>query len=134
MKKVFVCSPFKGNVEENTKLARRVAHFLMVCRYLPVAPHLYFPQFMMDSDPYERIRAIKIGVTLMESCDMLWLIAPPITSGMAYELEAAKRLQIPVEMYDHDMNRIPADTLLLDDRVDDDFRAKVEGLNFGKAW
>lgn len=24
MKKVFVCSPFKGNVEENTKLARRV--------------------------------------------------------------------------------------------------------------
>ena len=52
---------------------------------------------------------------------------------MAYELEAAKRLQIPVEMYDHDLNRIPADTLLLDDRVDDEFRRMVDGLNFGKV-
>lgn len=133
MKKVYVCSPFRGNVEENTKLAKFAARILMDCHYLPVVPHLYFPQFMDDKDSYERIKAIKVGVSLMEFCDSLWLIAPPITSGMAYELEEAKRLKIPVQMFDHHLDRIPPDTLLLDDRVDDNFRRMVEGLNFGKA-
>lgn len=129
MKKVFVCSPFRGDVDENLKVAKFAASILVACTYIPVVPHLYFPQFLDENDPSERIKGIKMGVQLMECCDRLWLVGTKITNGMEYELEEAKRLQIPVDLYDSHLAGIDPDTLLLDDRVDEEYRRKIEGLN-----
>ena len=129
MKKVFVCSPYRGDIEKNTKMAKRIARLLCKCGYLPILPHLYFPQFLREKDQPERILGIELGVELMKECDLIWLIGPVITNGMEYELLAAKELGIPVEIYDGEINQIKAKTLSLDDRVNEKFCDFVKGLN-----
>ncbi|WP_312339036.1 ssDNA-binding protein [Anaerospora hongkongensis] len=90
MKKIFVCSPYRGNIEKNTKRAVFAARVICGCGHIPVVPHLYFPQFLDDKDQFERIRGIEYGIELMKECDQLWLLGPEISKGMEYELEVAK--------------------------------------------
>lgn len=66
MKKVFICSPYRGDVERNVALAKAHARFAARCGYCPVVPHLMYPQFLKDSDPDERILGITLGVELMK--------------------------------------------------------------------
>lgn len=130
MKKVFVCSPYRGDTKKNTEKAAFAAKILSESGHMPVAPHLYFPNFLDDNDQYERIRGIELGIELMKECDLLWLLGPSITPGMEYELEVAKELRIPVRMYDDKFKQINPKTLILDERVDDHFRSVVKGLKF----
>ncbi|MBN2795121.1 MAG: DUF4406 domain-containing protein [Clostridia bacterium] len=128
MKKIFVCSPYRGDVEKNTKRAAQVARILCECGYMPVVPHLYFPNYLREEDQHERIRGIELGIELMKECDKIWLLGPEITSGMEYELEAAKELKIPVVMYDEELRQIKAKSLAIDDRLDNRVREILKGL------
>lgn len=130
MKKVFICSPYRGNIEKNVADAQSHARFVAFCRYCPVVPHLMFPQFLKDSKPEERILGITLGVELMKSCDEIWIFGSIITEGMAYELEQAKKLGIPVRLYSNDEYRIYPETMMIDDRLTDEFRQVVRGLKF----
>lgn len=129
MKKIFVCSPYRGNVEKNTKRAVFAARVICSCGHIPVVPHLYFPQFLDDKDQFERIRGIEYGIELMKECDQLWLLGPEITKGMEYELEVAKEIRIPVILHDEELRRLNPKTLVLDERVDDRFLRIINGLN-----
>ena len=51
---VYICSPYAGDVENNTAAARRYCRFAVEVGYIPIAPHLLFPQFLNDSNPKER--------------------------------------------------------------------------------
>lgn len=130
MKMVFICSPYRGDIDANIKRARKHARFAAICGYCPVAPHLLFPQFLNDSDPEERIKGIILGVEQMKLCDEVWIFGPVISNGMAYELEAAKKLRIPVRMYDNDGNRLFPATMMIDDRISDEYRQAIQGLQF----
>ena len=48
---VYICSPYAGDIESNTTAARRYCRFAVESGYIPIAPHLLFPQFLNDSDP-----------------------------------------------------------------------------------
>ena len=48
MKTVFICSPFKGNEEENTKKAKFYASVVIATGAVPIVPHLYFPHRMQN--------------------------------------------------------------------------------------
>ena len=98
-------------------------------RQVPVIPHLVFPQFLDDSDPEERVLGITLGVELLKACDELWLIGGTISKGMRHELGIAKELRIPVRCYDVNLHHIAPETLAVDDRVDDAFRAELQGAN-----
>lgn len=130
MEKVFVCSPMKGDVEKNLKLAKFAARVLINSGYIPVVPHLYFPQFLDDNDQYERIKGIKMGVELMKECDRMWIIGTTITNGMEYEINEAKKAKVPAILYDEKLRQIDPATILLDDRLDADYRRIVKGLLF----
>jgi hypothetical protein len=130
MEKVFICSPMKGDVEINLKLAKFAARVLIGSGYIPIAPHLYFPQFLDDSDQYERIKGIKMGVELMKECDRMWIIGTTITNGMEYEINEAKKAKVPAILYDEKLRQIDPATILLDDRLDADYRRIVKGLLF----
>ena len=132
LKKVFVCSPYRGDTEANTKLAKYAARIIYGCYDLPVVPHLYFPQFLDDDSQYERIRGIKLGVELMKGCDLIWVVGTKITSGMEYELNAAKKFKVPVRLYDERLCQIDPTTMLLDERLDADYRRIVKGLALEK--
>lgn len=129
MKMVFVCSPYRGDVKHNIEVARRIARIVAVCDYVPVVPHLLFPQFLDDSDPKERIKGLTLGAELLCKCDEMWLVVGKLSRGMQYELNLAKELQTPIRLIDSDTNRIAAATLSIDDRIDDDFRVALKGAN-----
>ena len=48
---VYICSPYAGDIETNTAAARRYCRFAVEAGYIPIAPHLLFPQFLNDADP-----------------------------------------------------------------------------------
>jgi hypothetical protein len=129
-KMIFICSPYRGNVVKNIGRAKRYARFVARVGHCPVAPHLFFPQFLCDDKPEERIEGINLGVEMMQKCEQLWIFGSTISQGMAYELEKAKEMSIPVRMFDTECNSIDVATLKIDDRVDDDFRKAVDSLKF----
>jgi len=66
----------------------------------------------------------------MKVCDEVWIFGVCISSGMAYELEKAKEWGIPVRLYDRKGNRICPATLMIDDRIREEYRKAVSGLKF----
>lgn len=130
MMKVFICSPYRGNIDKNVSDARNHARMAAICGYCPVAPHLLFPQFLKDSNPEERILGITLGVELMKSCDEVWIFGSTISSGMAYELEKVRELGIPVRLYSNNGDRIYPETMMIDDRLTDAFRMAIRDLKF----
>lgn len=101
-----------------------------VVGYCPLVPHLLFPQFLNDKDPEQRILGITLGVEQMKVCDEVWIFGGHISNGMAFELEKAKELGIPVRLYDNDGSRISPDTMMIDDRVSEEYRNAIRGLKF----
>ena len=43
---VYICLPYPGDIEKNIEKARRFCRFAIGRNYIPLAPHLLFPQFM----------------------------------------------------------------------------------------
>ena len=66
----------------------------------------------------------------MKICDEVWVFGGHISNGMAYELEKAKELKIPVRLYDNEGNRINPATMMIDDRISDAYRNAIYGLEF----
>ena len=91
---VYICSPYKGDVEANTKKARAFCRYALDNGQIPLAPHLMFPQFMKDADKEERELALFMDIVLMGKCDEVWVLAERISSGMQLEIDkATKRRQ-----------------------------------------
>ncbi len=97
-KRVFVCSPLRGDYEANTERARRFCRMVMAAGHVPYAPHLLFPQFMDDTKPKEREIGILMGLFELAKCDELWAFIPATgpSEGMAQEIAYAEQLGIPV--------------------------------------
>lgn len=69
MKKVFICSPYRGDVKGNTEKAREYCRTAYDKGCIPVAPHLLFPQFLNESNEQERASGIAMGLELLLDCD-----------------------------------------------------------------
>jgi hypothetical protein len=93
-RRVYVCHPFAANPERNIRAVRLIARKLTAQGYLPVAPHLYLPQFL--SEETERERALDLCLGLVECCDELRVFGGNITAGMRIELHHARERGIPV--------------------------------------
>ena len=87
---VYICSPYAGKVEENVKAAQKYSRFAMDSGYIPIAPHLLFPQFLNDNDPKERQLALFFGNALMSKCAEIWVFGGTISAGMEAEIKRAK--------------------------------------------
>lgn len=89
-KMVYICSPFRGNEEFNAKQARKYCRKASELGVIPLAPHLYFTQFLDDSDPTERGRGIQFGLSLLRLCEEIWVFGDVISEGMRMEIGYAK--------------------------------------------
>lgn len=96
---VYICSPFAGDTEHNTIRARGYSRFAVSKNAIPIAPHLLFPQFMEDSDKREREKALFMGLVLMSKCQEVWCFGSKISSGMAIELEKAKKRNMVIKYF-----------------------------------
>lgn len=100
---VYICSPFSRNVDENVENARRYSRFAVDKGYIPIAPHLLFPQFLNDNDMIEREMGIHFGNVLMSHCAEVWVFGEYISSGMSTEIERAKRKGYKLRYFSSDL-------------------------------
>lgn len=105
---IFICSPYRGDVETNTQNARRYCRFVLEQNGIPFAPHLLFTQFLNDDDDTERRVGLCLGVEMLKRCDELWAFGQP-TDGMALEIQEAMRLGVRVRRFDTSCREVTAD-------------------------
>lgn len=97
MKKIYVCSRLAGDIENNIEKAKGYARFVVKeCGAIPIAPHIYFTQFLDDTVPEERAFGTMAGLLLLSDCDELWYFGDSVSQGMVREIIATKEQGIPV--------------------------------------
>jgi hypothetical protein len=99
MKLIFVCSPYRGNLEYNTSRAQGYCRFVHSQGCVPYAPHLNNPQFLDESIPEEREAGIILGLQLLKRSDEMWLFGDRLSEGMTEELKTAQQMKIPVRYF-----------------------------------
>lgn len=101
-KLVYICSPYAtGDVQENVEKAKEYCKLALKEGFIPVAPHLLYPQFLRDDDPAERDQGISCGLALLEVCAEVWVFGNPKKSaGMQREIAYAAERKIPVIRFD----------------------------------
>jgi hypothetical protein len=87
---VYICSPYAGDTEININAAQKYSRFAVNKGYIPIAPHLLFPQFMNDTDPEERKLGLFFGNALMSKCSEVWVFGERISTGMEAEIKRAR--------------------------------------------
>jgi hypothetical protein len=95
MKLIYVCSPVRGDVEENLKKANRYCEYVASCNHIPLAPHLAWQGFLPEN-PENREKALVMGLKLIEYCSEIWVCGDEISQGMQGEIDAAEKLNKPV--------------------------------------
>lgn len=103
---VYICSPLSGDVERNQANARRYCRYAVESGTIPLAPHLYFPQFLNDSDLIERNLALFMDIVLLSKCAELWVFGETVSKGMSIEIEKAKRKGQPIRWFTADCKEV----------------------------
>lgn len=101
---VYICSPFSGNVEYNTKRARAYSRFAVDYNAIPIAPHLLFPQFM--SEEKERNLAVHINKVILNKCREVWVFGTEYSKGMKQEIAYAKKKDKIIRYFTENMEEI----------------------------
>ena len=87
---VYICSPFAGDIEANVHNARRYSRHAVSKGYLPITPHLLYPQFLDDGLQSERDLGMFFGLVLMSKCAEVWVFGERISTGMKMEIDRAR--------------------------------------------
>ena len=97
---VYICSPFRGDVEGNMRNARKYCAFALSRHALPIATHLLFPQFMGTKEtPQTRELALHMALILLTRCNELWYFGDTVSEGMKKEISRARWRNIPVRHF-----------------------------------
>lgn len=97
MDKVYIISRYRAFTESGMEFNRRVARYF--CRKvvlegkIPVAPHLFYTQFLDESQEKERQIGLDIGLKELREADefLLILIDGKISEGMYAEIREATK-------------------------------------------
>lgn len=103
---VYICSPYSGDIDINVKKARAFCRFALEKNYIPLAPHLLFPQFMNDDIPQERELAMFMNMVLLGKCNELWVFGNTISNGMAQEIEKAKKRKQLIKYFNEKLQEV----------------------------
>ena len=103
---VYICSPYSGDVDANTAAARRYSRFAVEQGYIPIAPHLLFPQFLDDDSYRERQLGLFFGNAIMSKCSEVWVFGNTITSGMEEEIERARWKNYRLRYFTNDCEEV----------------------------
>ncbi len=95
MKKIYVCSPLRGDIRKNIDAAERYAKYVFECGAIPIVPH-FFANVLDDSIPSERKLGMDAGLELLKDCDAMFVFGDVISTGMKNEIELCNKMGIPV--------------------------------------
>ncbi len=106
MPKVFISSPFAGEVQRNIENARRYCAFAVERGYIPYAPHLFFPQFLLDAVPEQRELGLFMGKVFLDGSKELWVFGDRVSHGMEEEIRRAKKRGILIRYFTDDCKEV----------------------------
>ena len=86
---VYICSPYAGDVENNTAAARRYCRFAVEVGYIPIAPHLLFRNSLTTAIQKERELGLFFGNAILSKCAEIWVFGDRISEGMEAEIKRA---------------------------------------------
>lgn len=108
--KVFICSPLRGDFEENKRRAKMFCRYVALNGGYPVAPHVYFTEFLDEYSEEERRLGIELGKKELLVCSVVYVFKPnyeSCSSGMREEIDLANLVGIPVRYFtDKETKRI----------------------------
>ena len=96
---VYICSPYAENIDRNVANAQRYSRFAVDSGCLPIAPHLYFPQFLDDNNNHDRRIAMIMNRILMGNCSEVWVFGDRFTQGMEAEIRMANEKKKPIRYF-----------------------------------
>ena len=67
--------------------------------YIPIAPHLLFPQFLNDNNSQERQLGLFFGNVLMSKYLELWVFGDRISVGMEDEISRAEQKNYTIRYF-----------------------------------
>ena len=103
---VYICSPLSGDIDANQEAARRYCRYAVDSGYVPLAPHLLFPQFMDDTDPAQRQQALFMSRLLLTKCNEVWVFGETISQGMASEIRKAESRNKTIRYFTKDCQEV----------------------------
>jgi len=103
---VYICSPYAGDVQGNVENARRYSRFAVDKGYIPIAPHLLFPQFLDDDDAGERKLGLFFGNAIMSKCSEVWVFGSRISEGMKAEIRRARWKNYRVRYFGENLEEV----------------------------
>lgn len=102
---VYICSPLRGDIEQNINRANGYCRFVATQGAVPLAPHTIFTQFLDDEVTGDRELGLQMGLELLKHCSELYVFGDRISDGMLVEMEYAERLGIPIQYYSDQCKR-----------------------------
>jgi hypothetical protein len=94
MPRVYVCHPFSHDEDAARQCVRRISRGLLLEGAMPIAPHLYLPNFLDESS--EREIALGLCKELIRGSDQVRVYGTLISPGMRAEIAFANQLGVPV--------------------------------------
>jgi len=99
---VFICSPYAGCIKGNVQNARQYSRFAYLSGYMPITPHLMYPQFLNDKQTNERLDGMDMGLRLLDLCEELWVFGDRYSTGMQREIAHAISRFMTIRYFDRD--------------------------------
>lgn len=99
MKLAYICSPCRGDYEKNIIKAQEYCREAMNDGLLPLAPHVYFTQFVDDTNPEERKLGLRCGLQLLRHCQLIRVYGCEVSAGMYDEIQLAGVLDIEIQVF-----------------------------------
>lgn len=96
-KRVYVCSPFGGDIEGNTLKTLDYCKEEAYEGLSPYAPHLIYPRFLDDNKKEDRDLGISMGLSYIEACDFLRIRGNRVSTGMQMEIDLANKIGVPID-------------------------------------
>lgn len=95
---VYIASPFAGDTKRNTERTQGYCRFAVSKGYIPLAPHLHYPQFMDDGDKAQRELGLRFALILLSKCDELWVF-DSVSKGMRREIAKARKRNMSIRFF-----------------------------------
>lgn len=94
-KLVYVCSPYRGDIERNVAYAKELTRAVLEYGYTPITPHLYLTQVLDDEKPEERKLGLLAGQNLLKHCGYILIGSKyGISEGMQQEIVIAREVGV----------------------------------------
>ena len=92
--KVYIVSPYAGDVETNVKNAITYCRYAISKKKIPIASHLLYPQMLNDNNPEEREVGTLYGLSLLAICDEIWCFGDELSPGMEKEIKEGSNVSV----------------------------------------